>query len=133
MKIIFFLYKKTKIIFRDPSHQLSVALFNIIFVVYLKIIMILNIKNPINKRIEQKNHIFYLIRISSIVKLSKFDFEVRFIKNQKKYKNSILGSIEPNREKHQNNAKFGYGDGRTFSCFIRYGSGREKSSRVSLY
>ncbi len=26
MKIIFFLYKKTKKIFRDPSHQLSVAL-----------------------------------------------------------------------------------------------------------
>jgi hypothetical protein len=26
VKIIFFLYKKTKKIFRDPSHQLSVAL-----------------------------------------------------------------------------------------------------------
>ncbi len=37
------------------------------------------------------NHIFYLIRISSIVKLtklSKFEFEVRFLKNQKNYKNS---------------------------------------------
>ncbi len=27
MEIIFFLYKKKKKIFRDPSHQLSVALF----------------------------------------------------------------------------------------------------------
>jgi len=63
------------------------------------------------------NHIFDLIRISSIVKLtklSKFEFEVRFLKNQKNYKNSsspkfdqnsICGSIEPNREKRQNNAK----------------------------
>jgi len=49
--------------------------------------MILNIKNPINKLFQQKNHIFYLIRISSIVKLTKlstFEFGVRFLKNQKK-------------------------------------------------
>ncbi len=35
----------------------------------------------------QKNHIFYLIRISSIVKLTKL-FEVRFLEKQKNYKNS---------------------------------------------
>ena len=77
---------------------------------------------------------------------------MRFLKNQKNYKNSsspkfdqnsIFGSIEPNREKLQNNAKIRIRYGRTFSCFIRYGSvrfdtvrygsGRVKSSRVSLY
>ena len=81
----------------------------------------------INKRFQQKNHMSYLIRISSIIKLtklSKFEFEVRFLKNQKNYKNSIFGSIEPNRKKHQNNAKIRVRYGRTISTKVRYGSVR---------
>jgi hypothetical protein len=94
----------------------------------------------------------YRVSIVKLTKFSKFEFEVRFLKNQKNYKNSsspkfdqnsIFGSIEPNREKRQNNAKIRVRYGRTFSCFIRcgsvrfdtvrYGSGRVKSPRVSLY
>jgi hypothetical protein len=58
---------------------------------------IVNINNPINKRFQQKNHLFYLIRISSIVKLTKllkFEFEVRFLKNQKNYKNSSSSKFD---------------------------------------
>jgi hypothetical protein len=57
----------------------------------LKTFILYLLLKTINKRFQQKNHLSYLIRISSIVKLtklSKFEFEVRFLKNQKNYKNS---------------------------------------------
>jgi hypothetical protein len=63
--------------------------------------------------------------IVKLAKLLKFDF----YKKTKNYKNSIFGSIEPNREKQQKNAKkIRVWCGRTFPCFIRYGSDRKKSS-----
>ena len=53
--------------------------------------MIFLLKTYIYRIINIYNKVFYLIRISSIIKLTKlfkFEFEVRFLKNQKNYKNS---------------------------------------------
>jgi hypothetical protein len=75
----------------------------------------------------------YRVSIVKLTKLSKFEFEVRFLKNQKNYKNSsspkfdqnsIFGSIEPNREKRQNNAKIRVRYGRTFFTKVRFGTVR---------
>jgi len=55
----------------------------------------------------------YRVSIVKLTKLSKFEFEVRFLKNQKNYKNSSSPKFDQN--------------------FVRTESGRVKSPRVSLY
>ena len=87
----------------------------------------------------------YRFSIVKLTKLSKFEFEVRFLKNQKNYKNSSSSKFDQIRYSVRSNRivknvkimqKFGYGTVELFPQkygTVRYGTKYEKSSRVSLY
>jgi len=84
---------KLKNFFRDPNR--TVLEFLNFFDVFHDTIL--------NKRFKQKNHIFYLIRIISIVKLKKllkFEFEVQFLKNIRKIQKFEYGMVELFQQKY---------------------------------
>jgi hypothetical protein len=97
--------------------------------------MIISI-NSMMIRFDRTGTFIYRVSIVKLTKLSKFEFEVRLLKNQKNYKNSsspkfdqnsIFGSIEPNREKRQECKNSGTVRSNIFVLYsVRFRS-REKS------